>query len=238
MKLLIFAALLISCFLHTASAAETDVRQRIREGLLQVMPDVDISDISETDIQGLYQVTMGADVVYVSGDGRFALTGELYDLQNKENITDARKSSVRKAILDKVPESEIIEFAPKETKHAIYVFTDITCGYCRRLHQDVPVLNENGVAVRYLAYPRAGPHSSAADRLQAVWCSKDRNQALTDAKSGKETKAKSCDNPVARHYKLGNEIGVRGTPAIFLDDGRALPGYFPPDEILKALNRS
>ena len=201
------------------------------------MPDVEISDISETEIQGLYQVIMGADVVYVSGDGRFALTGELYDLQNKENITDARKSGVRKEILDRVPESEIIEFAPKHVRHAIYVFTDITCGYCRRLHQDVPVLNENGVAVRYLAYPRAGPNSSGADQLQAVWCSKDRNRALTDAKLGKETRSESCDNPVARHYKLGNDLGVRGTPAIFLDDGRALPGYFPPAEILKALER-
>jgi len=238
MKVLISALIVASSFLaQVTHAIEPEIRQSIMEGLQLIIPGVEITKIDPTRIDGLYQVTMGTDVLYVTGDGRYALTGDLYDIQEKENITDAEKSMVRKEILSKVPTSELIEFAPGKTEHAIYVFTDVTCGYCRRLHQDVPVLNENGVAVRYLAYPRGGPKSSGSELLQAVWCSRDRNKAMTEAKSGKETKAKACDNPVASHYKLGNELGVRGTPAIYLEDGRALPGYHSPGEILHILNR-
>ncbi len=216
-------------------ALDAAVEQRIKNALESIIPGVQISDISETGIKDLYQVVMGTDVVYVSGDGRFALSGELYDIDTRQNITDARKALVRKSLLNDIPAAELIEFAGAKTEHTIYVFTDITCGYCRKLHQDVPVLNENGVAVRYLAYPRAGPLSSGSDQLQAVWCSKDRRKAMTEAKRGKEPKARTCDNPVARHYQLGQDLGVRGTPAIFLEDGRAIPGYYPPDELLNIL---
>ena len=230
-------AIVFSLLAQTVFAVEPEVKQRILDGLRIIIPDIEVSDIKETGIKDLYQVTMGADVLYVSGDGRYALNGEMYDIMERENLTDAQKSMVRKEILGNVPKSELIEFAPKKTEHAIYVFTDITCGYCRRLHQDVPVLNENGVAVRYLAFPRGGPNSSAADQLRAVWCSKDKNKAMTDAKSGRETSAKSCDDPVASHYQLGSELGVRGTPAIYLEDGRSLPGYVPPGDILNVLDR-
>ncbi|MCG8325181.1 MAG: DsbC family protein [Thiotrichales bacterium] len=220
-----------------AHAVEDEVRQHIQAGLQEIIPEVRIGSISDTGVPGLYQVTMGADVLYVTGDGRYVLSGELYDIQSRENLTDTTKSLVRKDVLSKIPRSEYIEFAPQQTRHTIYVFTDITCGYCRKLHQDVPELNRNGVAVRYLAYPRGGPSSNGSDQLQAVWCSKDRNQAMTDAKAGKETKAKSCDNPVASHYELGQTLGVRGTPAIFFEDGRTVPGYFPPAELLSVLDR-
>lgn len=237
MKILSYVLMIYVLFSWQAGgAAEPEVEQRVKQGLLNIIPDVEIDTISATSIPGLYQVTMGADVLYVTGDGRFALTGEMYDIEGRENITNAEKSRVRKAMLARVPESELIEFAPEKPEHTIYVFTDITCGYCRRLHQDVPVLNENGIAVRYLAYPRAGPASSSAQQLQAVWCAKDQNRAMTDAKSGKPTSSESCEDPVARHFKLGNEIGVRGTPAIYLEDGRSLPGYVPPAEILGLLN--
>lgn len=237
MKSLICSLTIAAVFVARAAfAVEPEVEQSINEGLSKILPNVEIDTINETAVPGLYQVTMGADVLYVSADGRFALTGEMYDIDTKENLTSVEKSRVRKAMLAEVPENEWIEFAPDNPQHAIYVFTDITCGYCRRLHQDVPILNENGVAVRYLAYPRGGPNSDGARKLQAVWCAKDQNKAMTEAKSGKETRNKNCENPVSRHYKLGGVLGVRGTPAIFLEDGRMLPGYLPPGELLGQVN--
>ncbi len=227
----------ISTFSTIVYAVDTATRQKIQASLESIIPDIEITDIKKSRVDGLLQVMMGTDVVYVTEDGKYALSGELYDIQNRENLTDNSKASVRKEILSRVPASEIIEFKAEKPSHAIYVFTDITCGYCRKLHRDVPVLNENGVSVRYLAFPRGGPTSGGGDQLAAVWCSKDRTTALTEAKLGKETKSESCDNPVASHYKLGADLGVRGTPAIYLEDGRAIPGYQPPEQILSVLNR-
>jgi thiol:disulfide interchange protein DsbC len=147
------------------------------------------------------------------------------------------RSQARVDLLENIPENEYIEFTSKDSKDIIYVFTDVDCGYCRKLHRDVTELNENAITVRYLAYPRGGVRSATYKQMENIWCAEDRPQALTDAKKGRPAKASKCDNPVANQYALGKKMGVRGTPAIFLESGRALPGYLPPDELLKALGR-
>jgi len=217
--------------------AEKTVEENITHALQTIAPDVEVTGIRPTPIENLYEVLLGADVIYMSGDGRFILRGDLLDLQEKRNLSDDQRSLARKEVLSKLPSKEYIEFAPAKTEHVIYVFTDVDCSYCRRLHKDVPVLNENGVAVRYLAFPRGGIGSRAFNTMQAVWCSADRNQALTDAKNGIPIKAKQCPNPVEKQFLLGQQFGVRGTPAIYLEDGKELSGYTPPDELLKLVRK-
>ena len=217
--------------------AVEQVEERLMKGLQQVFPDIDITQVNTTPIKNIYEVMIGADVVYMTGDGRFIIKGDLIDMQERRNLSEDLRAQSRVDLLKKIPESEYIEFASKDSKDTIYVFTDIDCGYCRKLHRDVPELNENAITVRYLAYPRAGIGSSTCKQMTNIWCSEDRPQALTDAKNGKPVKARDCENPVESHYALGRKIGVRGTPAIFLESGRAVPGYMSPDELLGVLGR-
>lgn len=217
--------------------AAEQVEERLMKGLQQVFPDIDITQVNTTPIKNIYEVMIGADVVYMTGDGRFIIKGDLIDMQERRNLSEDLRAQSRVDLLKKIPESEYIEFASKDSKDTIYVFTDIDCGYCRKLHRDVPELNENAITVRYLAYPRAGIGSSTYKQMTNIWCSEDRPQALTDAKNGKPVKARDCENPVESHYALGRKIGVRGTPAIFLESGRAVPGYMSPDELLGVLGR-
>lgn len=217
--------------------AAEQVEERLMKGLQQVFPDIDITQVNTTPIKNIYEVMIGADVVYMTGDGRFIIKGDLIDMQERRNLSEDLRAQSRVDLLKKIPESEYIEFASKDSKDTIYVFTDIDCGYCRKLHRDVPELNENAITVRYLAYPRAGIGSSTYKQMTNIWCSEDRPQALTDAKNGKAVKARDCKNPVESHYALGRKIGVRGTPAIFLESGRAVPGYMSPDELLGVLGR-
>jgi thiol:disulfide interchange protein DsbC len=169
----------------------------------------------------------------MSGDGRFILKGDLFDMQNRQNVSENERELARAAIFANLSSEEYIEFSPEKPEHIIYVFTDIDCGYCRKLHHDVPLLNKNGLAVRYLAYPRGGIGSSAHSKLEAVWCADDRQQAMTDAKNGKDVESRQCSNPVANEYELGQKFGIRGTPAIYKANGEELSGYVPPDSLLE-----
>ncbi|KOR28309.1 thiol:disulfide interchange protein DsbC, partial [Achromatium sp. WMS2] len=164
------------------------------------------------------------------------LQGSLIDLQNRENITEGKISKAKKAMLDSLPESEMIVFSPKNPKHTITVFTDVECGYCRKLHQEIASFMQEGIKVRYLLFPRAGLNSSSYEQSVSIWCAADRNQALTDAKAGKNIPHSNCDNPVKNHMDIGEMMGVNGTPTIVLEDGKVLPGYVPAARMATYLN--
>ncbi len=217
--------------------AEEQVEERLIKSLQQVFPDVEITHVHSTPIENIYEVMIGPDVIYMTGDARFILKGDLIDMKERRNFSEELRSKFRADSLKNIPESEYIEFASKDSKDIIYVFTDVDCSYCRKLHRDVPELNDNAITIRYLAYPRAGIGSSVHRRMGDIWCAEDRQQALTDAKSGRSVEANNCKNPVENQHALGQELGVRGTPAIFLENGRALSGYMPPEELLRELGR-
>lgn len=219
-------------------SAEPGKDRLLRESVADVFPGLGITGIKEAQIPGLYEVMLGTEVIYISEDGRYILQGDLIDLEKRINISEEHRSAARVKILKNIPGTETIDFVPPGTdaKHTVYVFTDITCGYCRRFHQDVAELNGAGVAVRYLAFPRTGIGSASFEDMESVWCAADRNTAMTAAKRGKKVKPARCDNPVKRHYELGQTLGVKGTPAIYLEGGQEMPGYLPPEDLLQAIS--
>ncbi len=216
--------------------ADPDRDGMLRKALSDAFPDAEITRIEPAPVPGLYEVLLGTEVLYVSEDGRYILQGDLVDLGKRINLSEEQRAAARMKILQSIPVTETIDFVPAATEHTVYVFTDITCGYCRRFHQDVMELNSRGVAVRYLAYPRAGIDSEPFKDMESIWCTADRNTAITLAKQGNEVAPAQCDNPVKRQYELGQALGVRGTPAIYLESGHEMPGYIPPDTLLQALN--
>ena len=233
---LLFFILMLSSVLTVQAADNGSPQQNIRKSISLIAPDLEVTRIRPAPVDGLYEVVLGTEVIYMTPDGRYVLRGELLDLKNQSNMTQSVRTQLRQKMLADLPEDEMIKFSNGKSEHVIYVFTDTDCGYCRKLHQDVPYLTEQGVEVRYLAYPREGLDSETFREMEAVWCSKDRKAALTQAKQGDTVKAESCDNPVAHQYEIGRQMGVRGTPAIYLENGRSLPGYVQPKELLAILN--
>lgn len=200
-----------------------------RAEIARKIQGVKAEDLHPSPIAGIYELARGADVAYVSSDGRYIIAGDLYDLDKDSNLTEVRRRSVRLGLLGGVPESQMLIFGPKDARYTITVFTDIDCGYCRKLHSEIAEYNRLGIRVRYLFYPRSGPGTSSWAKAEGVWCSPNRNEALTRAKRGENVESTRCGStPVAEHYALGREFGVRGTPAIVLADGELLPGYVPP----------
>lgn len=234
--LCLLAALAIPVYAAGAEGTNT-VPAEIRANISKSFPDVRVDDVRPSPMKGIYEVVMGADIAYVSGDGRFLIAGDMYEIGSRTNLTESGRQKARVQALAKLDERDMIVFKPQTMKYTITVFTDVECGYCRKLHGEISQLNGLGVQVRYLAYPRAGPGTDDWRKMEAVWCSKDRKTAITDAKAGKEVKAEQCAAPIAKQFKLGEQLGVRGTPAIFTNSGDYIGGYLSPAQMVQELDR-
>ena len=196
---------------------------------------VTVKQINPSPVEGLKELITNKGVLYASPDGQFLMQGTLIDLNNRSNLTEQALNGVRQSGLKEYEDSMIVYKAPEE-KHSITVFTDISCGYCRKLHRELDDLLESGITVKYLAFPRGGMQGSGYADLMNVWCAKDQQEALTEAKSGADTQiVKDCSAPVAEHYQLGQSFGISGTPAIILEDGTMIPGYQPAAALSAAL---
>lgn len=243
-KSLVRLLLLLPAFLVSlAQAGGTE--DLIRAKLKAALPDADVTSITLMPTSGfpggLYLVnSRNYEPVLATGDGRYLIQGDLLEIRNNNltSVTDLALATGRSQALAQVkPEDMVIFPAKGKAQKVLYVFTDVDCGYCRKFHAQVPELNQRGVEVRYLAFPRGGPASPVAAKLTSVWCAKDRQQALTDAKRGVSLAAANtlCKAPVRSQYDLGTELGVRGTPAVFSQDGMQLGGYVPASELAKTL---
>jgi thiol:disulfide interchange protein DsbC len=203
------------------AAKPDDVRAQIAKRL-----EIKAEDVRPSPIEGLYEVRSGAEVGYVSTDGKYYVDGDIFEMASKQNLTEDARRKGRLAVLAGVKDEDAIIFAPKgAAKHTVTVFTDVDCVYCRKMHSEIAELNRLGIRVRYLMFPRGGPGSDSWNKAESVWCSADRKAALTRAKKGEKVTARDCETPVAAQYELGRRIGVSGTPGIFTESGEYLAGY-------------
>ena len=234
---LIFAAVISNLLVATAFAATVDEASAgmIEEKVRTLAPNAKTIAISETPIDGLLQVQINSDIVYITSDGQYLVQGQIMDIESRANITDNAKSGIRMGLLEDLKQDEQITFSPVEPKYDLLVFTDIDCGYCRKLHDQVAEYNEEGIAIHYMAFPRAGIGSDSYDKFVSVWCADDQQAALTLAKNGADPEPQKCPNPIADQYELGREIGVTGTPALVTADGTLIPGYMPPAQLRERL---
>ncbi len=223
----IFIGLALCGVAVSINAASSNLKQ-IKADLEKNYPGSKVESVEETPISGLYQIVVAGQTIYTSADGRFHVKGEIIDTKTGKNLT-------KLSLIEQINDKNSIVFSPKKTKYTINVFTDITCGYCRKLHQEVAALNEQGVKVRYLLYPRAGANSQAHQLLKNVWCAKDQQTAMTEAKNGKNLPEKSCEDPVEDHRRLGNAFGLRGTPMIVTNNGNVIGGYLTAPQLLDRL---
>jgi thiol:disulfide interchange protein DsbC len=221
----------------TAAAAEAPAADP-RPALLKLLPaGSKIDDLRPSPIPGIYEFAQGAEISYLTADGKYFIDGNVYDMKSRDNLTEALRTHARVALINSVPESEMLIFSPANPKYTITVFTDVDCAYCRKLHSQMAELNRLGIRVRYMFFPRTGPNTESWKKAEVVWCSPNRNEALTRAKAGATLDLnKICaPTPVKREYELGENIGVRGTPAIVTENGDYISGYMEPHELLAQL---
>jgi thiol:disulfide interchange protein DsbC len=230
-KIKLAVLLLVGMAFSPANADENTIKQ----ALTKAMPSVKADSIKPSEIKGLYEVIMGANIYYVSDDAKYLLQGRLVDLASRTDLTEAKLSGTRKLALEKLGTDKMIVFKPKIGKYKVFVFTDIDCGYCRKLHSEIDQYLAQGISIQYLFFPRAGKGSDSYNKAVSVWCSDDRNAALTAAKKDQTLPAKTCVNPVDEHMQLAADFDVKGTPMIVTEKGTVFPGYLPAKQLVEAL---
>ena len=219
------------------AAVAGDDYSKIEQRIRALAPHANSIAISEIPIEGILQVQVNGDIAYISTDAKYMFQGRIIDLDTKEDLTEAAKAGIRKELMLDMDPVEQISFSPKDPVHELMVFTDIDCGYCRKLHSQVVEYNKQGIAIHYLAFPRAGVGSRSYEKAVAVWCADDQQFALTQAKLGSDPDPLQCENPVAEQYQLGIDLGVTGTPALLTSSGQLIPGYVPPEQLRGRLDR-
>ena len=210
----------------------------VRAALTKIAPGITIRLIKASPIVGFKEVVVDGKVLYVSSDGKYLLQGSLIDIAERKNLTEASEAVQRKALLAAVPNSRKISFAPANPKYRVTVFTDIDCGFCRKMHLQIADYNKLGIAIDYLFFPRAGIGSESFQKAVNVWCAPNRNVAMTMAKNDRVLPKKNCTNYITMDYKLGQQAGVEGTPAVYTASGAVIGGYLSPEDMLKALQSS
>jgi thiol:disulfide interchange protein DsbC len=221
-----------------AAGAAVEPIDQVRAALTKRFPTLRIEGLRPAPIAGLWEFTIGMDVFYASGDARYIVRGDVIDLAGDRNLSEQRRAELRRGQLAKAAESDMIVFAPPRASHTVTVFTDIDCGYCRKLHSQIGEYLKLGIRVRYLPYPRAGLGSESWQKAQDVWCAKDRNGALTKAKRGESVPRVECDGAVVmRGVQLGELFRLDGTPMVISDDGYEIGGYLAPNEMKQRLDQ-
>lgn len=232
--ILVAAALAVSLPLTSlADEAGDKIRDRL-EGLLQGHK---VESIQPAPLGGFYEAVVDGELFYLSADARYLFQGDLFDLENGvKNLTEERTGQIRKSAMDTISDDKVISFGPEDADYTLTVFTDIDCGYCRKLHGEMDQYNAKGIRIRYMFFPRSGPGTESFQKAVWVWCADDRQQAMTAAKRGDKIEQRECENPVLDHYTLGRKLGVTGTPALVLESGRMLPGYIPAERLRTMLD--
>ncbi|AJJ03646.1 DSBA-like thioredoxin domain protein [Yersinia pseudotuberculosis] len=226
-KSLLLLPMLMAALSGVANADDSAIQQTLKK------LDIQQADIQPSPIPGISTVMTESGVLYISADGKHLLQGPLYDVSGDQPINVTNQALLKKL---EALSSEMIVYKALEEKHVITVFTDITCGYCRKLHEQMKDYNALGITVRYLAFPRQGLSSQAEKDMRSIWCMADRNKAFDDAMKNNDISPATCKTDISKHYQLGVQFGIQGTPAIVLQNGTIVPGYQGPKEMLQMLN--
>ena len=215
----------------------------------QLRPELLITDVRFSNVENIYKARIQDNPVFFSGDGKFFIVGEMYQVTNHQLVNlqeeERRKAEMafapsRAKMLSAIAEEDMVIFpAEGETRAQVYVFTDIDCGFCRKLHRQMPEMQAQGIEIRYLGFPRAGVNSRSAQKLATTWCADNPQKIMTQFKQGQNVAIKTCEpNPIAGQYALGQKIGVRGTPAIVLASGQIIPGAVSTEQLVAILKEA
>lgn len=237
-KRFFMVAIMAAGVLGSPLSVAGDVEDSISERLSNSVPGLKISSVRESEAKGLYEVqSNNGDTIYTTSDGQYLLTGDLLKITSKgiANVTESAKAGGRRNTMKNYGDDGVISYKASNEKAVISVFTDIDCPYCRKLHDEVPQLNDYGITVNYYAYPRSGPNTPSFVKYASVWCAEDQQAAMDSAKAGKTVAPATCEDPVLEQFELGRRVGVTGTPAIVLEDGNIVRGYVPAQNLAEGL---
>ena len=228
--------ILVTLCLVSCSQTEEGEQLDIKKTISDAYPTVNIKDIKKID-NNFHEIIINNQIYYATNDGKYLIIGNVIDLQTKESITENTKMRQRLSIINSIEKENLVIYKPEQTKHVLTVFTDTSCPYCQKLHNEVPRLLENSIEVRYILFSRNGDEVEAYKQLVSAWCSKNKEEAVESLFEGDILDdVDICENPLDKNSEYASLLSVEGTPTIFLEDGRVIPGYQNSKNIIAFIN--
>jgi thiol:disulfide interchange protein DsbC len=241
-QLLLFIGLNLYSLVVISQEIPTSVKTQIIAGLKNGPAGLTVTKIETTPMAGVYQVSVnGNQVFYSSGDGQYIFTGKMFKVANGKvtDIVQVKQSLLNISKIKQVPPQDTIVYPATGTKkHQLYVFTDVDCPYCAKLHKEIPKLNQLGVEVVYLAFPRAGLESPSFSKIASVWCADSPKQNMQKMFNGDYMDLIDCDDKaITSQYYLAKQLGIEGTPATFFEDGKMMYGFHSAEDLIQMLEK-
>lgn len=229
-KQLVTLTLLLGTLMGSAYASNADIAKTI-EKLGFDKKDIKISN---TPVPRLKRVTTPRGVFYVTEDGKYLTEGPIYDMSKKTPVNIANSENVK--LIASIDKNAIV-YKAKNEKYVVSVFTDYTCSYCKKFHEEIDQYLDAGISIHYFAFPRKGLNSEVAKNMQSIWSVRDRKTAFDNAyKTGSVSPASSMIPYIQMQYTVGVKLGISGTPAIVLPNGQLVGGYVPVEQLLDMLD--
>ncbi len=226
--LLRFVVLAAALWSGLAAADEAVIRKTLTERFAN-MPKID--EIRATPMAGIFEVRIGADIMYSDAKGTYLLQGAMIDTATRRNLTEERIEKLTAIDFNSLPLKDAIVWKNGKGTRRIAVFADPNCGYCKRFEKDL--LNVKDVTVYTFVIPILGGDSP--DKSRAIWCAKDNTAAWRDWMVSGTTPPKvtgACDSSaIERNSALARKHKVNGTPAVVFEDGTRAPGAIPAAEV-------
>ena len=226
--LLILSFIMISCTKNVTT--ESDVEKAMKEKY----PHIQIDSVERLN-DSFFEIAIQDQIFYLTTDFRHLIAGNIIDFQSGSNLTENSIKIKRKSFLSKIKNEDTIIYKPQKVNHTITIFTDTSCPYCQKMHNEIDDLLENNIAIRYVLFSRNGADDDAYEDMVSVWCANDRKKALDKVFRNNFIRSMECNNPIENNYNLASDMNVNGTPMIFIDDGTVIPGYVSSRKIIDIL---
>ncbi|MHA3893611.1 DsbC family protein [Acinetobacter sp. GXMZU3951] len=202
--------------------------EQVKTNLAKQHPELKIQNIQATEMPGIYSGSMDGQVVYLGENAQHMLVGSMIRLKDQQNLTKDLILKQNSVDWKKLPLQDAVKTVRGTGKRQLAIFSDPNCPYCKQLEAELKKLDN--VTIYTFIYP-IKPQSVAPSK--AVYCAKDQSYAWENliAKGIAPAGNKSCANPIERNLKLGQALGVKGTPTIIFSNGFKTSGGFPAEQI-------
>jgi thiol:disulfide interchange protein DsbC len=227
----------VGMLLALAAAPSRADEAGVREAFQKKFPQATVESVKRTPFAGIYEIVfMFTDqkIAYTDEKLSFIFIGDLIDVRgdDRRNLTEGRRSELAAKTLQEST-ALAIKRVRGNGKRVLYTFEDPNCGFCRKFQQELAKVSD--ITIYTFLWPILSADS--VEKSKAVWCAKDRGKAWDEIMTtGAVPKNdRSCPNPIAKNHELAQRFGVRGTPAVYLADGRQIGGYVAAEKLEEAL---
>jgi thiol:disulfide interchange protein DsbC len=210
--------------------------------LKDVAPDLKILSVSQGPVKGLWEVFLQAGgrkaVVYIDYSKKNFFSGAIIEIKGKKNLTQEKFDELNKIDVSKIPLDGALVMGDKNAKYKVIVFSDPDCPYCGKLHQEMKKVVEKRKDISFFIKLFPLPmHPDAGWKAKSILCKKSL-QLLEDNFDGKQIPKIECDTKaIEDNTKLAGEIGISGTPALVLPNGRIVPGFREADALIELITK-